>query len=420
MKQKTKLLAAFAVASALIFASCSSSDSSEVDRNRNSEMILPGDESTDTVVDKVSASGNQFGPNLVVNPSNEDGRTGWSYSGNVYVGNGFGYDGGEWQRPHSGTAIVATSYRLGTRSQTVSLSSEKDSYLDTSPEISVSTWFNGRCGGRFFMRAELLGADGNVLDTKNVGSEGSLQYVHKSDWEDQSWVQQTLTFTGYPSGARSLRYTDGGQDGCWWAGYYGADMDDTEVRVKADLSVPTTEPATPEEVTTTTVADSTPLPVAPPAEVLVEEKAKDFTCRDACIAGMAAAAGLPNGEVSVSVNGGPAVPLTGANSVPLGTDASTLVFTVSSNGKTKKITVPVKRASAKESSEMVAAPAASETTVAMPVTTVAAGTETTVAMSTDAPSDDSSGSSPILWVIIALIAVAIVAYLVRRKQASKA
>ncbi|CAB4591116.1 unannotated protein [freshwater metagenome] len=413
MKQNTKILAAFAVASALIFASCSQSESEN--RQRNSAITQPGDETSN----EVSSSSATFGPNLVVNPSNEEGTTGWSYTGDVYVGNGFGYEGGEWQRPRSGTAIAATSYWLGTRSQTVSLSAEGDSYLDTSPDISVSTWFNGRCGGRFFMRAELLDAEGNVLDTKNIGDEGNLQYVHESDWVDQSWVQHSVTFTGYSTGARSVRYTDGGQDGCWWAGYYGADMDDTEVRVKANPSTPTTEPATPAEVTTTTVADNTPLPVAPPTEVLVDDKGKDFTCREACVAGMAAAAGLPNGEVSVSVNGGPAVLLTGANSVPLGADASTLVFTVAAGGKTKEITVPVKRASAKASSAMVAPAASSDTTVAASDTTVAAGTETTVASGTDAPSNDSSGSSPILWIIIALIAVAVIAYLVRRSQASK-
>ena len=368
--------------------------------------VAAEEETTTTVAGEVSTSDAGFGPNLVVNPSNEEGTNGWSYTGDVYVGNGFGYDNGEWQRPRSGTAIAATSYWLGTRSQTVSLSSESDEYLDTSPEIAVSTWFNGRCGGRFFMRAELLDADGNVLESKNVGSEGDLQYVHESDWEDQSWVQHSLSFTGYPAGARSVRYTDGGQDGCWWWGYYGADMDDTEVRVKANTSTTSTEPATPVEVTTTTVADDKPLPVDAPTEVVVDDKAKDFTCSESCVAGFAAAAGLPNGEVSVSVDGGTAVALTGTNAVPLTADAKSLVFTVASGGKTKDITVAVKRTAVE----------ASDTTVAP-----SEGSDTTVAAGTDSgTSDDSSGSSPILWIIIALIVIAVIAYLVRRSQASKA
>ena len=59
---------------------------------------------------------------------------------------------------------------------------------------------------------------------------------------------------------------------------------------------------------------------------------------------------------------------------------------------------------------------ASDTTVAP-----AEESDTTVAAETDSgTSDDSSGSSPILWIIIALIVIAIIAYLVRRSQASKA
>jgi hypothetical protein len=183
-------------------------------------------------------------------------------------------------------------------------------------------------------------------------------------------------------------------------------MDDTEVRVKANTSTTSTEPATPVEVTTTTVADDKPLPVDAPTEVVVDDKAKDFTCSESCVAGFAAAAGLPNGEVSVSVDGGAAFLLTGVNAVPLTTDSKSLVFTVASGGKTKDITVAVKRTAVE----------ASDTTVAP-----SEGSETTVAAGTDSgTSDDSSGSSPILWIIIALIVIAVIAYLVRRSQASKA
>jgi hypothetical protein len=183
-------------------------------------------------------------------------------------------------------------------------------------------------------------------------------------------------------------------------------MDDTEIRVKANSSTTSVEPATPVEVTTTTVADDKPLPVDAPTEVVVDDKATDFTCTEPCINGFAAAAGLPNGEVSVSVDGGAPIALTGANSVPLSADASSLVFTVASDGKTKDITVAVKRTAVE----------ASDTTVAP-----AEESDTTVAAETDSgTSDDSSGSSPILWIIIALIVIAVIAYLVRRSQASKA
>jgi hypothetical protein len=343
----------------------------------------------------------------VVNPSNEDGKNGWGYEGSWYVGKGSGY-GGDWQRPRSGESIASSSYTLGTRNQRVSLSSESDEYLDTSPEIMVSTWFNGRCGGRVFMRAQLLDGAGVVIVTKNVGSENSLQNGHISDWTDQSWVQHSVSFTGYPAGVRSVLYTDGGKDGCWWRGFYGGQMDDTEVRVKANVATTSVAPEIPAEVTTTTVAVDTPIEITSPPEIVVDPTATDYSCTSECVKGIAAAAGLPDGVVSVSVDGGTPVALTGTNAVPLATDASSLVFTVASGGKTKDITVPVKRTAVEASDTTVAPGEESDTTVA-------AGTDS----ETDT-SDDSSGSSPILWIIIALIVIAVIAYLVRRSQASKA
>jgi hypothetical protein len=77
------------------------------------------------------------------------------------------------------------------------------------------------------MRAELLDGSANVLATQNFGSESSLMANI-----DLVWNKRTLRFSGYPSGVRSVRYTDGGKDGCFWAGYYGAAMDDTSVKVR--------------------------------------------------------------------------------------------------------------------------------------------------------------------------------------------
>lgn len=406
MKQKTKILAAFAVASALIFASCSNSDSAE-DRTKN-EALSP------------ESSDGGFGPNLVVNPSNEDGRNGWAYSGSWYVGKGRGY-GGDWQRPRSGERIASSSYTLGTRNQVISLSSESDEYLDTSPEITVSTWFNGRCGGRFFMRAQLLDGSGVVIDTKNVGSENSLQNVHLSDWTDQSWVQHSLSFTGYPAGVRSVLYTDGGKDGCWWRGFYGGQMDDTEVRVKANVATTSVAPEIPAEVTTTTVAVETPIEITSPPEIAVDPTATDYTCTSECVKGIAAAAGLPDGVVSVSVDGGAPVVLTSENAVALTSGSSKLTFSVAANGKTKEITSAVKRSAGAKQTDVPAASSDSTVAPTEESDTTVAGSDTTVAAETDSgTSDDSSGSSPILWIIIALIVIAVIAYLVRRSQASKA
>jgi hypothetical protein len=175
-----------------------------------------------SVPTSVSAESAFLGNNLVINPGAESDTDGWSYSGDWYVGPG-------WKTPHSGSQSSSTSYSLATRTQTVSLSSESNAYLDTSPDIEVSTWFHGLCATQFFMVAELLDSSGNVLATQNIGSPSSL--VSNMVY-DLRWEKRTLRFSGYPAGVRSVRYTDGGQDGCYWAGYYGIAMDDTSVKVR--------------------------------------------------------------------------------------------------------------------------------------------------------------------------------------------
>jgi hypothetical protein len=270
------------------------------------------------------------------------------------------------------------------------------------------------------MRAQLLDGAGVVIDTKNVGSENSLQNVHISDWTDQSWVQHSLSFTGYPAGVRSVLYTDGGKDGCWWRGFYGGQMDDTEVRVKANVATTSVAPEIPAEVTTTTVAVDTPIEITSPPEIVVDPTATDYSCTSECVKGIAAAAGLPDGVVSVSVDGGAPVVLTGENAVALTSGSSKLEFSVAASGTTKSITSGVKRSAGAKQTDIPAA--TSDTTVAPAEesdTTVAAS-DTTAAETETETSDDSSGSSPILWIIIALIVIAVIAYLVRRSQASKA
>jgi hypothetical protein len=187
--------------------------------NASAVPAAPTPPSTPT---SISAESVFLGENLVVNPGAESGTDGWVYTGDWYVGPG-------WKTPHSGTQSVSTSYTLATRTQTVSLSSETTAYLDTSPDIEVSTWFHGLCATQLFMVAELLDSTGNILATQNIGSSSSL--VSNMVY-DLRWEKRTLRFSGYPAGVRSVRYTDGGQDGCGWAGYYGVAMDDTSVKVR--------------------------------------------------------------------------------------------------------------------------------------------------------------------------------------------
>jgi len=380
MKQKTKILAAFAVTSALIFASCSNSDSAMPDKVKNSAIAQPGEglkvevyKIDPTVID--GSKGDEWGRGL----EDQIGRNGSGLTtceGSDTETANVEWNGGvihgcqaEYVLVHYSGTITAPGEAGQSRSIVMTMAADDGNSLSIDGNSVIEDW---RAKGCYNTTGEV---------TMEAGKPVAID----------AWYFQ---------------FRGGSCAGLYWQ------IDGSEIAVippsaftPGDVKAPETSVA-PEEETTTSVEETTTTIAEAPTEVVVDEKAQDFACSEACVAGYAAAAGLPNGEVSVSVDGGAPIALTGANSVPLSADASSLVFTVTSDGKTKDITVPVKRASTE----------ASDTTVAP-----AEESDTTVAAETDSgTSDDSSGSSPILWIIIALIVIAVIAYLVRRSQASKA
>lgn len=382
MKQKTKILAAFAVASALIFASCSNSDSAMPGKTKNSAIAQPGEGLKIAVytfdpgaLDQTLDS-DGWGSGMESQINRNDSAFTLCEGADTETGN-IEFDGGaiygcpqdDYVLVHYSGTITAPGEAGQSRSVAFNMAADDGTSLAIDGQSVIESWTVKPCSS----------ATGET--TMEAGKQVAID----------AWY---------------FEYRGGQCNGLYWS-IDGGEM--TVVPPSAftpgDVEAPETSVA-PEEETTTTVAGEVSLPVDAPTEVVVDDKAKDFTCSESCVAGYAAAAGLPNGEVSVSVDGGAPIALTGANSVPLSADASSLVFTVASGGKTKDITVAVKRTAVE----------ASDTTVAP-----AEESDTTVAAETDSgTSDDSSGSSPILWIIIALIVIAVIAYLVRRSQASKA
>jgi hypothetical protein len=381
MKQKTKILAAFAVASALIFASCSNSDSAMPEKVKNSAIAQPG-EGLKVEVYKIDpavldlSKGSEWGEGL----EDQIGRSGSGLTlcegADTETGN-VEWNGGvihgcqeEYVVVHYTGTITAPGDAGQSRSVVMTMAADDGNSLSIDGNSVIDSWVAKGC----------------------TNTTGELTMEAGKPVAIDAWYFQ---------------FRGGSCAGLYWQ------IDGSEIAVippsaftPGDLEAPETSVAPEEETTTTVAGEVSTSPVDAPTEVVVDDKAKDFTCSESCVAGFAAAAGLPNGEVSVSVDGGAPIALTGANSVPLSADASSLVFTVASDGKTKDITVAVKRTAVE----------ASDTTVAP-----AEESDTTVAAETDSgTSDDSSGSSPILWIIIALIVIAVIAYLVRRSQASKA
>jgi hypothetical protein len=384
MKQKTKILAALAVASSLIFASCSNSDSAMPEKVKNSAIAQPGEGlkiavyTFDPGALDQSVANDEWGRGLENQINRSDSAFTLCEGADTETGN-IEFDGGliygcpqdDYVLVHYSGTITAPGEAGQSRSVAFNMAADDGTSLSIDGQSVIESWTVKPCSS----------ATGET--TLEAGKSVAID----------AWY---------------FEYRGGQCNGLYWS-IDGGEM--TVVPPSAftpgDVKAPETSVA-PEEETTTTVAVDTPIEITSPPEIVVDPTATDYSCTSECVKEIAAAAGLPDGVVSVSVDGGTPVALTGTNAVPLATDASSLVFTVASGGKTKDITVPVKRTAVEASDTTVAPGEESDTTVA-------AGTDS----ETDT-SGDSSGSSPILWIIIALIVIAVIAYLVRRSQASKA
>jgi hypothetical protein len=160
---------------------------------------------------------------LLKNPDGSRGdMNGWSIVANG--GNGWIASGG----------VFVTSYALAKRTQTIDLLSRGFSAADlaAAPPIEVSEQFRRTyCPDKYFLTVELLDASMNVVkkfDTGTVTQTGPCDY--NGAWETVSHV-----FTGYGPNVRYVRWTDGGQDGEFWAGNYGAAMNNATLKVRKNM-----------------------------------------------------------------------------------------------------------------------------------------------------------------------------------------
>jgi len=396
MKQKTKILAAFAVASALIFASCSNSDSAMPGKTKNSAIAQPGEGLKIAVY--------TFDPGALDQSKKNDGwgrglenqinRSDSAFTlcegadtetGNIEFNGGliYGCPQDDYVLVHYSGTITAPGEAGQSRSVAFNMTADDGTSLSIDGQSVIESWTVKPCSSAT--------GETTLEAGKSVAIDAWYFEYRGNQCNGLYWSIDGGEMTVVPPSA----FTPG-----------DVEAPETSVAPEEETTTTSVAPEIPAEVTTTTVAVDTPIEITAPPEIVVDPTATDYSCTSECVKGIAAAAGLPDGVVSVSVDGGTPVALTGTNAVPLATDASSLVFTVASGGKTKDITVPVKRTAVE----------ASDTTVAP-----AEESDTTVAAETDSgTSDDSSGSSPILWIIIALIVIAVIAYLVRRSQASKA
>ncbi|XP_026223031.1 F-box only protein 6-like isoform X2 [Anabas testudineus] len=161
--------------------------------------------------------------NLLKNPRAEDGFKGWIKL----------HDGGHhWKvengiKPHPDVTVkknFVTSFELCMKSQLINLKREgyNPEFMDHfQPDIKISDWYAPRwdCGSQYEIRVELLNQKKKPVHTF------APETVYFEQWNDQKWNQN------YGPGVRYIRFTHGGKDTQFWAGWYGIRVTDSCVEI---------------------------------------------------------------------------------------------------------------------------------------------------------------------------------------------
>ena len=132
--------------------------------------------------------------------------------------------------------FFATSYLPAERHQTIDLVASSglsaEELAKVKPSFIVSEMFTRTyCGGdRYFMRANILDAQKQLLETHSTGD----RYLEGACNWDTDWHEARLDIP-YVEGARYIRFEDGGQDSENWEGFYGPRMTAASVRLNTPL-----------------------------------------------------------------------------------------------------------------------------------------------------------------------------------------
>uniref|UniRef100_A0A8C1IR29 Uncharacterized protein n=1 Tax=Cyprinus carpio TaxID=7962 RepID=A0A8C1IR29_CYPCA len=167
--------------------------------------------------------------NLLKNPRAEDKLQGWKI-----VQNG----GDRWVAeenrnpfPHSPvTKCFVTSYGLCLKQQLIDLKKEgyNEAFMDQlQPHIKISDWYAPRfdCGCQYEISVELLDRRKKPICTFQP------EKVFFQQWNDEPWCEMTHVFKDYGPGVQFIRFTHGGVDTQYWAGWYGIRVTNSSVEI---------------------------------------------------------------------------------------------------------------------------------------------------------------------------------------------
>ncbi|KAE8292959.1 F-box only protein 6 F-box protein that recognizes sugar chains 2 [Larimichthys crocea] len=167
--------------------------------------------------------------NLLKNPRAEQNMKNWQLLQN---------GGDKWKveevmAPHPNQTVrknFVTSYMMCTKSQLIDLEMEGYNRMfmdDYQPDIKITDWYAPRhdCGCEYEIEVELLN------QKKKTIVKFAPETVYFEQWSDRKWKQVTHVFRNYGPGVRYIRFTHGGKDTQFWAGWYGIRVTDSSVEI---------------------------------------------------------------------------------------------------------------------------------------------------------------------------------------------
>uniref|UniRef100_A0A8C2E551 Si:rp71-1k13.6 n=1 Tax=Cyprinus carpio TaxID=7962 RepID=A0A8C2E551_CYPCA len=167
--------------------------------------------------------------NLLKNPRAEDKLQGWK----IVQNGGDRWVAGENRNPfpdETVTKCFVTSYGLCLKQQLIDLKKEgyNEAFMDQlQPHIKISDWYAPRCdcGSVYQICVELLDQKKKPISTFEP------EQVFFPQWNNQQWCEMTHVFKDYGPGVRFIRFTHGGKDTQFWAGWYGIRVTNSSVEI---------------------------------------------------------------------------------------------------------------------------------------------------------------------------------------------
>nr|XP_023649297.1 F-box only protein 6-like isoform X2 [Paramormyrops kingsleyae]XP_023649298.1 F-box only protein 6-like isoform X2 [Paramormyrops kingsleyae]XP_023649299.1 F-box only protein 6-like isoform X2 [Paramormyrops kingsleyae]XP_023649300.1 F-box only protein 6-like isoform X2 [Paramormyrops kingsleyae] len=167
--------------------------------------------------------------NLLKNTRADEMFTGWTIMLNG--GDGWKIEDVALNFPDEGVKkYFVTSYGSCKKSQLIDVVKEGfGPYLmdEIQPDIIISDWFSPRwdCGCVYEICVQLLDQEQRVIETFCPDP------VTFPQWNEMQWERMTHVFRDYGPGVRFIRFTHGGQDTQFWAGWYGIRVTHSSVEI---------------------------------------------------------------------------------------------------------------------------------------------------------------------------------------------